>query len=559
MPTDLPMPMLPGMEDLSPVVPARWKLTAATATSLYDCTPHGIASRCHGKCCYGPGGWPPRPDGACTRLDPATGCTMGASRPVVCHLYPLRLNPNGTLVIHGATRWPSACCKGNRGAEGAPMLVDALRPGLEALVGPDEYARVRAEVVAGRDVWLTPLPGVVTDLEHEREMEMRDEVPPPSRHRWAKANPPPPDRPRMIPGIGMDRGLPPVREAVDLYHRTGSMPLLPWPPVPDELADYLESVYAAGGQPVTLDRTGPADGWPCLWPAIGNHPDLKATPRMWVLFSGGKDSVAAALLARRDGWEPVLYHLAGINRGMGDEPRYAERVAARMGMPLLVDRVGVSGKKSGFMELPTKNQVTALCMLARMMQEVGEPLGGADYTGGWHPRDTQADTVFGYDYTDGTETLAAFHRYLQARVPELDFHLALESSVHAWAVVANAGLLQYIKSCVCPPRYKARVRAANVRKFGWLLAGRCGSCVKCAFEELALQRLGVLPPDEARLRHGRKWLLESPRPAHVIEYGLEEFLVPAGQVTRYGRREPDWPDQPPPPDEWEGTPRLWMP
>lgn len=167
---ELPFP------ELRQPLPRRWRLIAATATSRYDCTPGGIALRCHGACCRSPAFWPPRTgvDAVCPRLGPE-GCTLGDARPVTCHLYPLRINPQGTLVLHGNTRFPQGMCKGNRGQ--GPMLIDALRPGLVVVLGEDEYEAVRATVLCGRNALVVPLPWVAAALAQEAEWEAAN-VPP---------------------------------------------------------------------------------------------------------------------------------------------------------------------------------------------------------------------------------------------------------------------------------------------------------------------------------------------------------------------------------------------
>lgn len=365
-------------------------------------------------------------------------------------------------------------------------------------------------------------------------------------------------RPRMTPRTVAQPEGPAVRGALALYEATAALPLRSWPEAPDELADYLELIYAGlpDAPPAVLRRTGPAEPW-------GRLAD---DGRMWVAYTGGKDSVSAALRAQEQGHSPVLYHLAGLNRGMGDEPRYAARTAARQGWPLLVERVHVQGAKAGVMELPTKNQVTALFLTQRMAGD-----GGARYCTGWHSSDDQRVQDFGYDYSDGVQAIAAFNAYLSARWPGLEYRQQLQDTTEAWATIAGAGLMQYIKGCVCPLRYKASLRARNVAKWGWLLASRCGSCVKCGWEEHALQALGVLPADEARLAHGRRWMVRdfgervarlqaAPPPGLErlaglpLEEAVVEFLVPEEGVAPWRRPFADWPDQPAPADEAEGCP-----
>lgn len=162
---------LPGM-------PLVWRLPHTVALIRYECTLKGILKRCGGRCCSSPSFWPPKsgPNHTCVHLGPQ-GCTIGNDRPVTCHLYPLRIKDT-TLFIHGATRWP-AVCKGNRGADDAPPLIDSIRSGLIAIFGEAEVVAARADVMAGRDAYLRVPAWVPAALEAEDALEAAN-VPPPA-------------------------------------------------------------------------------------------------------------------------------------------------------------------------------------------------------------------------------------------------------------------------------------------------------------------------------------------------------------------------------------------
>lgn len=322
---------------------------------------------------------------------------------------------------------------------------------------------------------------------------------------------------------------PAADEAAALYAATSSLPLRAEyaAPLPDTLHHYLALVYDAAEQPLNADTGGPAAPW---------HPLPDNPDECWVAFTGGKDSVAAALQAEADGMTPVLYHLAGLNRGMADEREHALQVAAARGWRIVIERVSASGKKQGVIELPTKNQVTALYMLNRMAAE-----GANRWTAGWHTTDAQHERGFGYDYSDGTEAIARFGAYLSERFPGHQYVGRLTTTTEAWAEVAAAGLLRLVKGCVCPPRYKKRVREANVRKWGPLLENRCGSCVKCAWEQQALEALGVSGPRPEYRAHLQQFIDRDFADRAEQHPDLNEWLVPADEATAF--RRDDWPDQ----------------
>lgn len=189
-PTPSPSPSPSPTAPLPGVAPSRWKVSAAWGRRAHECSLAGILRRCHGGCCRTASFWPPsafqRPDAdpvPCGRLG-AGGCTFAADdKPVTCHLYPLMLNENGTLILHHRTTFQNGVCKGNHG-EGPPIIV-ALADNLVHLFGRDQYERVRTDVLAGRDSFFDPPPAVVAALVRE--------------HAWAATNAPPEPRSAFSP------------------------------------------------------------------------------------------------------------------------------------------------------------------------------------------------------------------------------------------------------------------------------------------------------------------------------------------------------------------------
>ena len=177
-PTDLGLPTV-GQPHRQGPMPSRWKLLPGTGLGPYDCTPHGIEETCGAACCK-TGWWPPKPNGACVHLTP-TGCGMQDERPIACHLYPLQVNANGTLVLHGLTRWKHTMCKTNRGKPGAPMLIDSLRRGLVALFGEAEVDAAKANLLAGRAHVFEVPAWVLAAIEQEARWEAAGVPPEPRR------------------------------------------------------------------------------------------------------------------------------------------------------------------------------------------------------------------------------------------------------------------------------------------------------------------------------------------------------------------------------------------
>jgi len=164
------------------MTPVIWRLSHKWANHQLDCTLWGIVQRCHAGCCTsGPSGtfWPGRTGetGSCPRLGPA-GCTYEAhDKPIRCLLFPFRLNPSGTLVLHDKSLIVGCCRLNNKLG---PRAIVALRSSFVALFG-DAQTDDAIEVTASlADAFLVPAPGVLEALEREAEWE-RQGVPPSPR------------------------------------------------------------------------------------------------------------------------------------------------------------------------------------------------------------------------------------------------------------------------------------------------------------------------------------------------------------------------------------------
>lgn len=336
---------------------------------------------------------------------------------------------------------------------------------------------------------------------------------------------------KMKLGKVADNALP--REAMELYNATGSVPFAKKFNACPELGEYLKLVYGAGDQELTLQEVD------CPKPI-----PLQDNGTCWVSFTGGKDSVAAAIRAQERGYKVIPYYLQGINRGVADELHYAQKICDRMGWPLVVDKISISGKKSGVVEMPTKNQVIVLCMLGRMAEQ-----GGAAWTAGYHEDTAQAERGWGFDFSDGDKAVALFNAYLEKRVPGVKFLMLLQDTLECWALCADYGLINYIKGCACQPRFKEMRRKKNVEKFGAanILHGRCGSCIKCAWEQVALQRLGIVPESRAVRQHGLKFLEQFKSVWNTGGRDMENYLVPQSRAEQEKQaRRGRWPKQPMP-------------
>lgn len=229
-----------------PEPPRRWGVSAAWVVRRHNCTLEHIRSTCGGNCCRTQGFWPPKttPTG-CAHLTAENVCRFEErDRPVTCLLYPLRLNAAGTLILHSRAAARTSVCRNahNHG----PQLIDALASNLRALFGPEQYDRVRADVLAGRDSYFDVPDDVAAYVDAEADWERRN-VPPPGRREFAGLPVTPPEPAELVPlqvpptfsqaesdatpGPEAD-SEPPARRGRSYLRATGANPNLPPAPKP---------------------------------------------------------------------------------------------------------------------------------------------------------------------------------------------------------------------------------------------------------------------------------------------------------------------------------------
>lgn len=325
-----------------------------------------------------------------------------------------------------------------------------------------------------------------------------------------------------------------AEEAFDLFRATAGRPMRPaWRSVSPAMQEYLAHVYSGVGDPMAAPAVSP----------VAPVADAIDDRSMWVAFSGGKDGMAAALRARAEGWRPVLYHVRGINRSLPDEFDYATKAAEAAGMPIIVDRVAISGEANGFVEMPTKNQVITSMMAARMAE-----YGGANYTLGILGEDTPDKCRANINWSDTTTSNVLWAKHLAELLPGITGHILIHSQMEALAIVASHGLLDFVHGCMSPLRFRGKLRAENVRKYGdAILPGRCGSCFKCWSEYIMLVSLGVVVKNEAFYDHAIAGMNRMAKEGKVNEWVGDpvEQYTDAEALKKYVGTA--WPKQPDPP------------
>lgn len=159
------------------------EVSAAWLSKKFDCSLGHITSKggCAGMCCVTDHYWPPRSGnagaGPCAWLG-AKGCTMAwDDKPITCNLYPLVINSHNKLVLHHRAQFKTSVCKGACGKDA--LLIDSCEAGLVSIFGKEQFDRVRADVVAGKDSYFIASPEVVTAIERGAVWEKFNIIPEP--------------------------------------------------------------------------------------------------------------------------------------------------------------------------------------------------------------------------------------------------------------------------------------------------------------------------------------------------------------------------------------------
>lgn len=217
-----------------------------------------------------------------------------------------------------------------------------------------------------------------------------------------------------------------------------------------------------------------------------------------VAFSGGKDSVAVVMKLREMGLEPCLFFVNGINRSYTSEIDYARHNAEKLGCKLYEYSLHIDGK-SDYIENPTKNH-----LILALMVDKGLSLGIRNFSLGTVYTDGIDTTSKEYMLSDSIEPLRWLEEYYSQYVEDFKLHIVLKNETESYCIIARNDIdfLDTTFSCMTPARYKHNLVSHNTEKYEVnMLAGRCGSCYKCAQEAIVLNALGITSYNDRFINH----------------------------------------------------------
>ena len=225
--------------------------------------------------------------------------------------------------------------------------------------------------------------------------------------------------------------------------------------------------------------------------------ELEENNKLLLLFSGGKDSTAAAMKYKEEGYDVVLYFLQGINLSYLEELERAKVVANKLELPLVVDYINVTGKGE-FLENPTKNQ-----LILTFAINYGMKHNISKYAYGGFTEDVLEQSAFDRNFSDSLELFIWYVTGIREIFPELKVLTPFSNEVETLKMIGNhKELWNDFQSCLTPYRYRNHLKKTNEEKYNInLLDNRCGSCWKCCMEYIVWCDLEIVEYNKSFYEH----------------------------------------------------------
>jgi len=255
---------------------------------------------------------------------------------------------------------------------------------------------------------------------------------------------------------------------------------------PEELSGYspllepfLERLYAKNNQ--SPPKLGDSIELPRY--------NIEENKKVLLAISGGHDSLAVAIQLKKDGYEPILFHIPYLNKAFPRETTIVRSLKDTLDMPLIEFHIKVTGKRF-HMETPIKN-----FFILGAMIDYGVKHNIHNYSFGNYELDAAEVTkaVLGTDYSDSYEPFVDLYSFYQSVIPNFKQHICVKDEYDAYRILfeENPKLIDNISSCMLRDMYLKNVRKANKRKFPDVQLGKysCGSCRKCVVEYFMVEDL----------------------------------------------------------------------
>ena len=210
-------------------------------------------------------------------------------------------------------------------------------------------------------------------------------------------------------------------------------------------------------------------------------------------FSGGKDSIAAAMRYREQGFDVYLYHMRHINPSFADEWECAKKTAEILEMPIYFDDIKFKGYHK-WTEHPMKNMLIANGALSYGVREgITTNIAFGNYITSY-----LEDNVFDRCAGDCMDMWDSYNAIIQKVLPNFKMMAILDNMGDTLDTLADRrDLLDMSLSCLCRHSLRDYRRQWVKDTFGIeLFNHRCGSCYKCCVEYIYMADNGKMPFSE---------------------------------------------------------------
>lgn len=260
--------------------------------------------------------------------------------------------------------------------------------------------------------------------------------------------------------------------------------------LPCELNDYLRLLYKYSNKSILFNNEKTN---------VKKYNITNVNNKVLVGFSGGKDSIATAIKLIQKGYEPILFHVKGINKSYPYEYKFAKQTAEYMKLEYIEVHVKLSGK-TRFKENPTKNQ-----MILSMMVDYGINKNIYKYSlGSSYLKDIKQTNIL-YDFSDAKEIYELMDKFYKHSIDKFEYLFIAGNSTDSYKTIYeyDKKIIDNMCSCMLPFRYKKNVIIANKKKYKniKLNEGMCGSCYKCCYQYIHLVLLGEYKLDTDYFKH----------------------------------------------------------
>lgn len=253
--------------------------------------------------------------------------------------------------------------------------------------------------------------------------------------------------------------------------------------------------------------------------------------KAFIAFSGGKDCLATAIRAEREGYKPTLVYVSGVNKSLPSERRHAYAVADAIGYPIMEVKINISGNKE-YNEHPLKN-ILILCLLI----DLGAKHGATAFGLGNIFEENSTHGSLDYDLSDSFDMIRAFNRFCKDIIPHYRYLTYIHDNLQSFYTVykRDKGLVSLLSTCITPDYRKPMIHRSNVKKYGsdCVLDDCCGSCYKCADLYLFRRAFGMV-------RHNQAYVQRCMEAKHAFDrHYVMDFDFDHKKYNRWGGSDTD--------------------